>query len=53
MIRENPEWEFAGLFADEAISGTSVFKRVQFLEMIEPIPQPLLEDDENFIIEKE
>ena len=35
MIRENPEWEFAGLFADEAISGTSVFKRVQFLEMID------------------
>lgn len=35
MIQENENWEFAGVFADEAISGTSVFKRVQFLEMIE------------------
>ena len=24
MIQENPEWEFAGIFADEGISGTAV-----------------------------
>lgn len=35
MIQENEDWEFVGVFADEAISGTSVFKRVRFLEMIE------------------
>ena len=35
MIRENPEWEFAGIFADEGISGTSVLHREHFLEMIE------------------
>ena len=35
MIRENPEWEFAGIFADESISGTSVLHREQFLAMIE------------------
>ena len=35
MIRENPEWEFAGIFADEGISGTSVLRREQFLAMIE------------------
>lgn len=35
MIRENPEWEFAGIFADEGISGTSVLHREQFLAMIE------------------
>ena len=35
MIRENPEWEFAGVFADEGISGTSVLHRQRFLEMIE------------------
>lgn len=35
MIQENPEWEFAGIFADEGISGTSVLRREHFLEMIE------------------
>lgn len=34
-IQENPEWEFAGIFADEGISGTSVLHRERFLEMIE------------------
>ena len=31
MIQENPEWEFAGIFADEGISGTSVLHRENFL----------------------
>ena len=35
MIKENEEWEFAGIFADEGISGTSVLHRRRFLEMIE------------------
>lgn len=35
MIQENPEWEFAGIYADEGISGTSVQRREKFLEMIE------------------
>lgn len=35
MIQENEEWEFAGIFADEGISGTSVHRREHFLEMIE------------------
>lgn len=35
MIQENAEWEFAGIFADEGISGTSVHRRERFLEMIE------------------
>lgn len=35
MIQENPEWKFAGIFADEGISGTSVLHREHFLEMIE------------------
>ena len=35
MIQENDEWEFAGIFADEGISGTSVLRREHFLEMIE------------------
>ena len=35
MIQDNLEWEFAGIFADEGISGTSVFRRQEFLKMIE------------------
>jgi len=35
MIQENEEWEFAGIFADEGISGTSVHRRENFLKMIE------------------
>lgn len=35
MIRENPEWELVGIFADEGISGTSVLHRKHFLEMID------------------
>ena len=35
MIQENDEWEFAGIFADEGISGTSTIHREQFLMMIE------------------
>ena len=34
-IRENKEWVMAGIFADEAITGTNVNKREQFLEMID------------------
>lgn len=33
-IRENPEWVNAGIFADEAITGTKTDKREGFLEMI-------------------
>ncbi|WP_240664932.1 recombinase family protein [Lactococcus lactis] len=35
VTKTNEEWEFAGLFADEGLSGTSFRKRVAFQEMIE------------------
>ena len=35
MIQENEEWEFAGIYADEGISGTSMHRREDFLKMIE------------------
>ena len=35
MISANKEWEFAGLYADEGISGTRADKRPQFKKMIE------------------
>lgn len=34
FIRSNPDWEPAGLFADEGISGTMAKKRPEFLRMI-------------------
>ena len=34
-ITANPEWEFAGIYVDEGISGTSVEKRNDFLRMME------------------
>ena len=33
-IKSHDDWEFAGIFADEGISGTSIKKRVAFQEMI-------------------
>jgi DNA invertase Pin-like site-specific DNA recombinase len=34
-IQENDDWDFIGLYADEGLSGTSIQKRPQFLQMIE------------------
>ncbi|MBI9009688.1 MAG: recombinase family protein [Tenericutes bacterium] len=34
-IKENEEWDFLGMYADEGISGTSMKKRAGFLRMIE------------------
>ena len=33
-IEENPDWEMAGIFADEGITGTSMKKRKEFNRMI-------------------
>ena len=35
FIKKNPEWEFAGIFADDGISGTNTKKREDFNRMIE------------------
>ena len=33
-IKSNPEWEFAGLYYDEGITGTKKEKRLELLRMI-------------------
>ena len=33
-IQDSPDWEMAGIYADEGISGTSLKKRTQFNKMI-------------------
>jgi DNA invertase Pin-like site-specific DNA recombinase len=35
QIEHNPDWEFAGMFADEGISGTDMTKRPGFIQMLE------------------
>lgn len=35
LIKKNPKWRFAGIYADEGITGTTVKKRDDFLRMIE------------------
>ena len=35
LITNNPEWEFAGIYTDNGISGTSMKHRKQFLQMME------------------
>lgn len=34
LIQQNPEWEFAGVYSDDGISGTSIKKRQAFQQMI-------------------
>lgn len=34
LIKSNPNWEFAGIYADEGISGLSTKNREQFLQMM-------------------
>lgn len=34
LIQKNPEWEFAGIFADSGISGTGTAKRPEFQRML-------------------
>ena len=35
IIQKNPEWEFAGIYADDGISGTNTKKREDFNRMID------------------
>lgn len=34
-IHKNPEWEFAGIFADDGITGTNTKKHTEFNRMID------------------
>ncbi len=34
LIQKNPQWEYAGVYADEAITGTSIAKRDEFKRLI-------------------
>ena len=34
LIQSNPEWEYAGVYADEGVTGTSLTKRDKFRELL-------------------
>lgn len=34
LIQKSPEWEYAGVFADEGITGTLISKRTEFQRML-------------------
>ncbi len=34
LIQKNPDWEYAGVYADDGISGTGIVKRTEFQRMI-------------------
>ena len=34
LIQQNPDWQYAGVFADDGISGTSIAKRDEFKHML-------------------
>ena len=42
-IQKNPEWEFVGIYADEAITGTSVTKRKSFQKLIDDCTSGLID----------
>ena len=35
LIQKNPEWEYAGVYADSGISGTGIKERDEFQRLIE------------------
>ena len=34
LIQKNPEWEYAGVYADKFVTGTSIQKRLEFQRLI-------------------
>ena len=36
LIQKKPEWEFAGVYADDGISGTGIAKRSEFQRLGKP-----------------
>ena len=35
LIQKNPEWEYAGVYADDFVSGTGTAKRDEFKRMLD------------------
>ena len=52
LIRSNPEWEYAGVFSDDGISGTRDENRPGFMEMIKQIENGLTEEQKKIFSDK-
>ena len=42
-IKKNPDWEFAGIYADEGITGTQIKNRDKFIQMINDCKKGLID----------
>ena len=45
-IKANSEWEYAGIYYDDGISGTKTTKRDSLLRLVEDCEKGLISDDE-------
>ena len=43
LIQRTPEWEFAGVYADDGISGTGIEKRLEFQRMVKDAEKGLID----------
>ena len=42
-IKKNKDWEFAGIYADDGITGTQIKKRDEFIRMIDDCKSGLID----------
>lgn len=43
LIQKNPEWEYAGVYADSAVSGTGISNRQEFKRLIDDCDKGLID----------
>ncbi len=43
LIQRTPDWEFAGIYADDGISGTGIEKRLEFQRMVQDAEKGLID----------
>ena len=48
LIQKNSEWEYAGVYADSFVSGTSTAKRNEFKRLIEDCEKGKIDSGEHF-----
>ena len=52
LIQKNPEWEYAGVYADMGISGTDTSKRGEFLRMLADCEEGKIEIKLAYLIQR-
>lgn len=52
LIQKNPDWQYAGVFADDGISGTGTAKRDEFRRMVEAAENGKIEIKLAYLIQR-